>query len=157
MYAAASVATAYQRLFAVNDNTPQGDINQQVLYLLGQMRAELSGIREDIIELSKDAVSDRQDNMTNYDHMLEKVDSIDRRTTKLESTVRVTGQVVNKQTKRLDIMQPIVEANTETIKRWVLMAGSVVGAVSLAFGGVWYALKDSWWAIYQWIINALPK
>lgn len=122
---------------ADNDNEPGG-----LAFLVGELRGELKGLRDDVREMrAADVVADASREL-----MHEKMDSVDRRMERLEGTVTVMGGVVDKQTKRIDKIEPLA--------LWLF---AIAAGLMLVAGAVWYGLLNYGAQLMQWLGSVLPR
>lgn len=132
----AAAQIAHQRFTAVADN------DNGLAFLVGQLRGELVGLRDDMAEMrANDQKAD-----TSRELMHEKMDSVDRRMEKLEGTVTVMGGVVAKQTTRIDKIEPLA--------LWLI---AIAGGLMLVGGALWFGVMNYGTAVVQWLSAQLPK
>lgn len=110
------------------------DRDERIMLLLGELKAGLAGVREDMQEVKDAAAMDRRDSKDSRQRIYEKVEEGERRLGAVESTVRVLGGVIEKQGLRVDKLEPQVERATKTIKVWTVRGGFIASGV-VAFGG----------------------
>lgn len=140
MSASLAIAPAYsQGLVAVNDNQePTGGL----AILLGEVRGELRGMREDMAEV-KAALADASTSRT---QLTEKVGLLDKRLEKVEGSVTVMGGVVAKQAGRIDRIEPLA--------LWMIAAGAGLLVVG---GALWYALLNYGADLVRWLSQIIPR
>lgn len=150
---------------AVNDNEPEdrarplmGDeVGAKLLLMVGEMQGTVNGLREDLAEVKGAMESDRAAATARGRRIYEKLEDADRRTTKLESTVRVMGELVDKQGKDVQALAPKVEAMDATMKRWTLKGGAVVGGLAMVAGALWYVAAQNWVSIWRFLDQFIPR
>lgn len=141
-------------LTAVNDNrneerAEQGrkasaQSNDQMLMLLGELKAGLEEVHRAVAEIKTEAGEDRKDTADSRRRMHEIVGTVDKRLIKLESTVHIMGGVVDNQTKRIDKLEPTVKATAVTVRVWTIRGG-LIGTAALAVIGFVYANWTNIW------------
>lgn len=110
------------------------DRDERVLLLLGELKAGLQGVREDLQEVKDAAAMDRRDSKDSRQRIYDKVEEGERRLVAVESTVRMLGGVIEKSGQRLDRLEPQVDRAARTIKVWTVRGGIIATGVA-AFGG----------------------
>jgi hypothetical protein len=119
------------------------DRDDRIMLLLGELKAGLAGVREDMQEVKDAAAMDRRDSRESRQRIYEKVEEGERRLVAVESTVRVLGGVIEKAGQRLDKLEPQVDLAAGTIKRWTVRGG-FVGTGVVALGGfVWWLVQSN--------------
>ena len=158
----APVPTYSQGLVAVNDNRA-GEANQ-ILMLLGRLEGTVSAIQQDIAEIREAAKEDREavkeDRASAGEsrrRLHEKIEGLSSRVQKTESTVRVLGELVDKQGRDVKSLSPKVDAMDATMKRWTLKGGAVVTAIAAVGGALWYVAAQNWVAIWRFFDQFIPK
>jgi hypothetical protein len=125
---------------AVNDNKPPEE--GSLAFILGELRGEVRGFREDMAEV-KEALADAS---TSRGQLSEKISIMDTRLQKVESTVTVMGGVVDTQTQRVDKIEPIA--------LWLILIAS---GLLLVGGALWFGILNYGTAVIQWLASVLPK
>jgi hypothetical protein len=131
-------AFPFQGIVAVNDNREPTSLE----LLVGEMRGELRGIRQDMTEV-KTALADAS---TSRVSLHEKVAMVDKRLTTMESTVTVMGSVVAKQTTRIDKIEPVA--------LWLIVVAS---GLLLVGGALWYGILNYGAAVLDWFASLRAK
>lgn len=121
---------------AVNDNKEPGP--NSIAMLLGELRGEMRGFREDMAEV-KDALADAS---TSRGQLSEKISLMDSRLQKVEGTVTTLGGVVAKQTTRIDKIEP-----------WIVKLAAVAGGLLMVGGALWYGVMNYGAALLDWIVT----
>lgn len=123
--------------------TTTTDRDERILLLLGELKAGLAGVREDMQEVKEAAAIDRRDSRESRQRIYEKAEEGERRLTAVESTVRVLGGVIEKSGQRIDALEPQVARATQTIKDWTVRGGFIATGVA-AFGGfIWWLVQSN--------------
>lgn len=133
------------------------DVAARLLLMVGEMQGTVNGLREDIADVKGVMENDRATATASRRRIYEKLEEADKRTTKLESTVRVMGELVDKQGKDVTALIPKVEATASTVKQWTLRGGLVVAALSALAGGLWYVAAQNWVAIWRFVDQFMPR
>lgn len=120
----------------MNDNEQGG-----LAFLVGELRGELRGLHDVFIEMRNDI--EQASNSRRLIH--EKLDAVDRRMERLESTVTVMGGVVDKQTKRVDKIEPLA--------LWLI---AIAGGLLLVGGALWYGVLNYGVQFVQWLGSMFP-
>lgn len=130
-------AAAHQGFVAVNDNRAP-TTNNDLALLLGEVRGELVGMREDVAEVKAAlSVSNQNDIRIN-----EKIGLIDKRLENVESSVTVMGGVVAKQTTRIDKIEPLA--------LWLI---AIAGGLLVVGGALWFGIMNYGAAVLDWIVS----
>lgn len=145
----------YGGLKAVNDNGKQP--NDTMILLLGELKGMVSGIKEDVDELKKDITSDRLESSASRRRMYDKLDGVDQRLTKMESTVTVMGGVVDKQTQRVDAIEPVVTETQAAVRQMVIRWGLVTGALGAMGAGLYWLFTAKWQDILKILVQFLTS
>ena len=160
----ARVPTYSQGLVAVNDNdegkthTLVGDdVAAKLLLMVGEMQGTVNGLREDIAEVKGAMETDRAAATASRRRIYEKLEDADKRTTKLESTVRVMGELVDKSGKDIAALAPTVEATAATVRNWTIRGGLVLGALAAVGGTLWWAITNYGVAAWRFFDQFIPK
>lgn len=140
---AALAGAAYPKgLAAVNDNPKPTPNELHMAQLLGELTGELRGIKATLDDMRGDI--DQASESRSQLH--EKLGLIDTRLQKVESTVTVMGGVVDKQTRRVDKIEPIA--------LWLIMIAS---GLLLVGGALWYGILNFGAQAIEWLHGILPK
>ncbi len=139
----------------MNDNRPGED--NQILMLLGRLDGTVAAIQQDISELKEAAKEDRATTTESRRRLHEKLEGLSSRVQKTESTVRILGELVDRQGKDVLALTPKVDAMDATMKRWTLKGGAIVGGLAAVAGALWYVAAQNWVAIWRFIDQFIPK
>jgi len=140
-------------LKAVNDNIKQPD--DSMLFLLGELKSMVSSIKEDVDEVKKSMNSDRLESSASRRRMYSKLEGVDARLTKMESTVSVMGGVVDKQTKRMDAVEPVVISTQDAVRQWALRWGLVTAALGGIGSALYWLFTSKWQELLKWGMDFL--
>lgn len=135
------------------------DRDERILLLLGELKAGLAGVREDMQEVKDAAAMDRRDSKDSRQRIYEKLEEGDRKLVAVESTVRVLGGVIEKAGQRLDNLEPQVERATRTIKVWTVRGGFIATGVAALSGLIWWLVQSNGpflWAQLVRLLKGLP-
>lgn len=123
-------------------DTPRSPMNE-VLLLLGELKAQVAGVRDDMQEVKTEAAVDRRDSKESRQRIYDKLENGERRLTEMESTVRVLGGVIEKSGQRLDRLEPQVDRATRTIRVWTVRGGMIATAMAALGGFVWWMVQSN--------------
>ena len=139
----------------MNDNRDRRP--DEMILLLGELKGMVTDIKDDVDEVKKTMESDRTESSASRRRMYDKLDGVDRRLTKMESTVTVMGGVIEKQTQRIDQIEPIVKKTAASVKQWTLRWGAVVGAVTAVGGFLWWLVSGNWGEIWKFLTRLFQQ
>ena len=124
--------------------TAASDGRDRLLMLLGRLDEGLAGVREDIQEIKAELAKDRRDAGESRRLIHDKLEDSERRLMQLESTVRITAEVVDKQSHRLDKIEPAVRAQARKIRLWTVQGGVLMASLAATGGFIWWLLTTQW-------------
>jgi hypothetical protein len=152
---------------AVNDNAKpilSDDVGAKLLFMVGEMQGTMNALREDYQEIKGALEQDRHDATASRRRIYERLEDGDRRLTKMESTVRVVGELVDKQAKdiantgaEIKALTPTVLATAATVRNWTIRGGALLGALALVGGGLWYLVTTYGVALWRFFDQFIPK
>lgn len=119
--------------------------------LLGRLEEGLAGMREDMAEVKLEVQRDRVDASESRRRVYEKLEGAELRLEQVDSTVRVLGGVVEKQTNRIDALEPTVRKTAKNVAQWNWRWGLVVAGVTFIGTGIWWLIRPNAGAIWTFI------
>lgn len=131
------------------------DTRDQILMLLGEMKEGLKGVKEDIAEMKAAADEGARDASESRRRLYEKMESGEQRTTELESTVRIMAGVVEKQTVRIDLMEPQLRQTTATLRAWTVRGGMIATAMAALGGFIVWMVQQNGMALWRALVHLL--
>lgn len=153
----ARVPAYSQGLVAVNDNHQTQDEGNQILLLLGRLEATVAAVQQDIAEIKTDAKEDRATTVDSRRRLHEKIEGLSSRVQKTESTIRVLGELVDRQGKDVAALTPTVEATAATVRNWTIRGGLVLGGLAALGGTIWWAITTYGVALWRFFDQFVPR
>lgn len=148
----------------MNDNRQTPSEGNEILRILGRLEGTVSAIQQDISEFKSEVKDDRASTTENRRRMHEKIESVRDGLQKTDSTIRVLGELVDRQGKdvvgvkaEVAALVPKVERTEASLRRWTIKGGAVVTALAAVGGALWYLAATNWIAIWRFLDQFIPK
>lgn len=141
----------------MNDNRKQPA--DDMLVLLGELKAMVASVKDDVDEVKQEMNASRVETTASRRRMYDKLDGVDKRLTRMESTVTVMGGVVNKQTNRIDSLEPMVKKTQAAVRMWALRWGLVTALLGGIGSALYWLFTTKWpdiWAMVVQFIKSSP-
>ena len=120
---------------------PSSTGRDQLVLLLGELKEGLQGVKDDIAEMKKAGADERMSAAASRQRIYEKLEDGEQRITTLESTLRVTAEVVNN---RLNAIEPTVAKSARVIRAWTIRGGIIMASLAAVGGFVWALVNFLW-------------
>lgn len=148
----------------MNDNRQTPSEGNEILRILGRLEGTVSAIQQDISEFKSEVKDDRASTTENRRRMHEKIESVRDGLQKTDSTIRVLGELVDRQGRdvvgvkaEVAALAPKVERTEAALRRWTIKGGAIVTALAAVGGALWYLAATNWLAIWRFLDQFIPK
>lgn len=160
----AATAAHFGGLIAVNDNARRDAEQSAIMRVLGQVEATVKAIQADIDEIKTVQKDDRHDSSEGRRRLHEKFESVQDNLQKTNSTVKILGLLVDKQskdiegvTKAVKSLEPTVEATAATVRNYTIRGGVILGGLAFVAGLLWYIVTNYGVALWRWADQFIPR
>jgi predicted RNase H-like nuclease (RuvC/YqgF family) len=127
----------------------------QLLILIGELKEGVAGLKSDLEEMRTEFREERGAATQSRQKIFEKQEDAERRIERMEGTITVLGGVIDKQTRRIDALEPTVKETVATVRRWSVRGGLVATGLIAIGSFLWWMLTSNWSTIWNWVAPVL--